>query len=495
MTNIGGEKSKFLYTMALAILLLALLIVAKPAYGQGSTIYTQNHNIQGSFGSRNVQAVYVDLKDPSIKIEAEIAKGQIGQADSLANIAARSATANTEVIAAINGTFFSAYDGIPIPWGTIQSKGKFQHLGNTGTSIGFTQDNQFLMDSLYVSIKGSVNGSEEWPNNWYAWNFNHHYDTPDALSIFTPTYGTTTGPHPFNSAVVENKKVKEIVAGEARIPSNGYTIVFGDNTWLELFKVGNELDYRLEYNRINFAHTPIPGAPISWDKTYTTIGAGPSLIKNGQITANGTQEGFFEDKINTNRGQRSFIGIRPDKVMVMGTVSNVSITELAEIAQKLGLHQAMNLDGGASSGLLYRGKYLTSPGRLLSNALVVTQEKATPPSEIKVILDGKQLSFDTPPIIENATTLVPMRHIFESLGAKVNWDANSNTALAEKDGKTVKLKLGAKQAFINEKAVRLDIPGKSVNGRTLAPLRFVAEAFDTEVNWEANTRTIYLISK
>lgn len=477
------------------ILVLFLAVLLKPPVGQGASVDAQSHSLKCSFGTRNVQAVYIDLKDSSIKIEAEIAGGQIGKVDSLANIAARSKNANTEVVAAINGTFFSAYQGIPFPWGTIQSHGNFHHLGNTGTAVGFTRDNQFLMDSLYVSIKGGVNGSYEWPNNWYAWGFNHHYTTPDAIAIFTPAYGNTTGPHSYTSAVVENKRVVQIVQGQARIPANGYTIVFGDSRWLDCFKIGNELSYRLEYNRTDFSGGMRPGVPIAWENVYTTIGAGPSLLKNGSITANGAAEGFSEDKITTNRGQRSFIGIRPDRVLVMGTVPNVSIRELAEVAQKLGLTDAMNLDGGASSGLLYKGKYLTPPGRLLSNALVVTQQKgSTQKAVIRVLLDGKSLSFEVAPINESGRVLVPMRRIFESLGATVHWDSTNRTATAVRNDRTVRLQIGAEEAFINDQAYELDVPGKIVGGRTLAPLRFVGEAFGADVKWDGTTQTVIITS-
>ena len=47
------------------------------------------------------------------------------------------------------------------------------------------------------------------------------------------------------------------------------------------------------------------------------------------------------------------------------------MVQFAQVMQVLGAREAMNLDGGASSGLVYEGKYLTKPGRALSNALVV----------------------------------------------------------------------------------------------------------------------------
>lgn len=57
----------------------------------------------------------------------------------------------------------------------------------------------------------------------------------------------------------------------------------------------------------------------------------------------------------------------------MGTVPSVTVKQLAEVMQKMGLYNAMNLYGNASTGLYFKGKYVTIPGRLLSNGLVVVK--------------------------------------------------------------------------------------------------------------------------
>lgn len=76
-------------------------------------------------------------------------------------------------------------------------------------------------------------------------------------------------------------------------------------------------------------------------------------------------------KILTGGGSRSALGITRDHKLILLTSGGATIPQLAEIMKQAGAYQAMNLDGGASSGLYYNGKYLTTPGRLISNALVV----------------------------------------------------------------------------------------------------------------------------
>lgn len=112
------------------------------------------------------------------------------------------------------------------------------------------------------------------------------------------------------------------------------------------------------------------------DRTYKhIISAGPTLMKGGKVTVNPQAEKMNDPKITKLSGQRSFIGYTKDKKLVMGTVPNVTVAQLAQICKALGLEAAMNMDGGASSGLYYNGKYLTKPGRLLSNALVIVPRK------------------------------------------------------------------------------------------------------------------------
>jgi len=119
---------------------------------------------------------------------------------------------------------------------------------------------------------------------------------------------------------------------------------------------------------------------------------------------------------------------------------------------------------------------------------------ATTTDPPRALLDGKELSFEVPPIIENGRTLVPLRAIFEAMGATVQWDQSTQTVTATK-GKTVLiLPINSTSPTINGVVYSLDIAAKIVNNRTLAPLRFVGETFGGTVNWDETTRTISLSS-
>ncbi len=111
-----------------------------------------------------------------------------------------------------------------------------------------------------------------------------------------------------------------------------------------------------------------------------------------------------------------------------------------------------------------------------------------------VILDGQELTFDVPPIIEDGRTLVPLRAVFEAMGAEVSWDQETRTAIGVRGDTTVCLPIGSTEPTINGVVYELDVPGKIVDGRTLAPLRFVGEAFGGEVGWNGATQTITMCS-
>ena len=114
---------------------------------------------------------------------------------------------------------------------------------------------------------------------------------------------------------------------------------------------------------------------------------------------------------------------------------------------------------------------------------------AKPAPDIKVLYQGKEISFGaTKPVIENGSTLVPLRAIFEALGATVDY-ANGNIT-AKKGDTIVKLTVGSKNATVSGKAVTLAVPAKVVNGSTLVPLRFIGEAFGNKVDWNGTTYTV-----
>src|SRR5712691_3740364 len=98
-------------------------------------------------------------------------------------------------------------------------------------------------------------------------------------------------------------------------------------------------------------------------------------------------------------------------------------------------------------------------------------------NNIMVVVDGNYLQLDQPPVMEGGSVLVPLRGIFEKVGAQVLWDARTKTIRATKpDGAHVQLTLDSREALVNGRPVRLDMPAHQILGTTMVPLRFVSEA-------------------
>ncbi|MBR0366154.1 MAG: haloacid dehalogenase-like hydrolase, partial [Clostridia bacterium] len=119
---------------------------------------------------------------------------------------------------------------------------------------------------------------------------------------------------------------------------------------------------------------------------------------------------------------------------------------------------------------------------------------------IKVIVDGSELQIaegDTKPFIEDGRTLVPMRAIFEALGATVEWDDSTKTVTShdKNNTTTVTMQIGGDTVKINDTDVKCDVPAKIIDGRTVVPVRVISEGMNCDVSWSAETQTVTITSR
>lgn len=116
-------------------------------------------------------------------------------------------------------------------------------------------------------------------------------------------------------------------------------------------------------------------------------------------------------------------------------------------------------------------------------------------NEVAVQIDGVNLQFNDPPELIRNRVMVPMRVIFEALNATILWDNASQTITAvTENNDVIKLSIGSIHTWKNDKLATIDSPPLLKNGRTLVPLRFIAEALDKSVKWEAKSRTVVITS-
>ncbi|MFD1175520.1 stalk domain-containing protein [Paenibacillus puldeungensis] len=133
----------------------------------------------------------------------------------------------------------------------------------------------------------------------------------------------------------------------------------------------------------------------------------------------------------------------------------------------------------------------------LSAMLVIPlllQTQAQAAAGISVYIDGSRLATDQAPVTIKGRVMLPMRAIFEALGATVSWNGAQQTVTAQKDGTKIVLKMKNKAAMINNEGILLDVPAQSVKGRTMVPVRFVSEALGQEVNWDSRSKIVTIIT-
>ncbi len=111
---------------------------------------------------------------------------------------------------------------------------------------------------------------------------------------------------------------------------------------------------------------------------------------------------------------------------------------------------------------------------------------------INLYLNGEKLNSDVPPVIIDSRTLVPVRIITENLGATVEWYGDRREVLVSKDGISILMGIDYPHVMINDVSETIDVAPMIIEGRTMVPIRFLAEKFDLNVSWDGATRTVLL---
>ncbi len=138
----------------------------------------------------------------------------------------------------------------------------------------------------------------------------------------------------------------------------------------------------------------------------------------------------------------------------------------------------------------------TSTGFATEELLIAPAPEIVAQKDIDVIVNGRTLDLDVAPVIVNDRTMVPMRAIFEALGAEVNWIPAGRIIIATKDELMITMQIDNQNMVIqragntDREVLTLDAPPFISNDRTLVPARAVSEALRAEVDWIPETRTV-----
>ena len=111
-------------------------------------------------------------------------------------------------------------------------------------------------------------------------------------------------------------------------------------------------------------------------------------------------------------------------------------------------------------------------------------------NDITVTYDGENISFDVQPEIVDDRVMVPMRTIFETFGAKVKWDSDTQTITAKKKSKTIQMTIGSSDMTKNDETYSFDVSPIIEDGRRLVPIRAISDMLGLDVEWNEKNNTV-----
>jgi hypothetical protein len=328
-------------------------------------------------------AVRILRLDPSkVDLRSALARGRVMQLETVPDIAARS-----NAIAAVNAGFFVVKNGDPA--GVLEvrdelvsdspiTRGAVGILRAPGKPISLIFDRVSASPALTYTIGGETISQEI-----------DGVDTTRVrgqLMLYTPSYGAdsdtaATGVEWQLAGSPLRVTERRPNAGRTRIPEGGAVLSFGGTvlpTGLERLEAGQEVAVRTHFR------TLLGTRPDDWVAAQDVVGGAGLLVHQGLRMSDWTAEQLREG-FNTERHPRTMIGTTRGSAIWLVTVDGrnppvslgMTFAELTDLAQKLNLIYALNLDGGGSTTMVVKGRIVNHPSdaagpRKVSDALIVT---------------------------------------------------------------------------------------------------------------------------
>lgn len=320
-----------------------------------------------SAGPLSIHAVAVNYRDPRFCFKSVLGKETVLGRETTSRISER-----WNAIVGINSAFF-ANDGDPL--GVIVDEGKLLSVPIFSRSvIGFSDKGDpmignpefegrvVLPDGRTISLSGL-----------------NQPGASDAVTVFTSEFGNTTQKYSNGvEIVVSRDRVIGMGKHDSVIPPDGYVIsATGDKaSMLDDVQLWDRVDIGLSLSE-------------EWKSVQAAVGGGPRLLRAGRIDVNGKEE-RFSSSITDRRHPRTGVGVTGNGFVILAAVDGrqpklsvgVTCTELAGLMKEMGCIEAINLDGGGSTTLVYRGRIVNSISdkreRPVSSALLVCRTGSDP---------------------------------------------------------------------------------------------------------------------
>jgi len=333
------------------------------------TLTTQDYKV-GDKTVKGVKVVSVDMSDSRISVKASMPDGKLNNTRSFDQICSQ---AGADVV--INANFFESYKTIKDPIGHVMVDGEFRY-GVTGlTSVGFTEDNEvrFGRPAMFFRVKTVDDGEGREHQEWSAFEVNDLKQFANQAVLYTPARGASVPVTVAGAAltVVEGvtSDYRLVSPGDTiTIPENGY-VFYGDTevistTWYQVPQMGRKVEiepYLFKEDEEGF----------SLEGVTQMVSGAPRLVKDGAIETYMEDDFARDSRFTKNSSPRTALGYTKDGKLLLVSVPSATVQQMRELMLQLGCEDAVNLDGGGSTGLYYRGKTLSKPGRELTTTLQI----------------------------------------------------------------------------------------------------------------------------
>jgi hypothetical protein len=297
-----------------------------------------------------------------LRLKMVLAKGEIPGVDTVGDMAAQS-----KAVVAVNGSYF-AWNGDIL--GLLKINGDIVSTPELKRSVfGIMPDGTYAIGEADYSGTVTLPGGAKVPISGV-----NTERTQDALVLYNSYYGDSTRTNHFGTEYgITDGKVAAIGHGNMRLVP-GMTVLSANGA----------SEKALAKLALGDAVTVTQRVGDPWDKARDVLGAGPMLVKNGNIYLTTKTEDFGSD-VAGGRAPRTAVGITKDGHVLLVVVDGrqarsigMTLLDLASFMQKLGAVDAMNLDGGGSSDMVVKGRVVNKPSdgreRKVGDALVVTEE-------------------------------------------------------------------------------------------------------------------------
>lgn len=337
-----------------------------PAPAQGETVSYQSVKMNGV----TADVLTVNISNPGVHLKTVQTDNTIGATKAFSQIVKESGA-----LAVITGNFMSGQNSGNYPLGHVMVDGELRYVGNGLTSVGVTEsgDVRWGRPTIRTWIKPAGGGRQEWTA--LAVNLQPDEQPWNYSVLYTPAFGS-------QASFTESGKVMTVSGGKVTawtsvnagdsvsIPSDGY-ILWMDYTYMNEFvwefqapQIGQRVEreyYLYEADSEGFR----------LDGVKYIFSGGPRLVKNGQI------ETYLEPQFDQARfignysSSRTAVGSTADGKLIFVSTGGATIDQMRELMLGLGCVNAVNLDGGASTGFYYNGKTYRTPGRNLATTVQI----------------------------------------------------------------------------------------------------------------------------